>query len=211
MTSESDIDFLVKIVTVGDSGVGKTNLLSRFTRGSFSEDTHNTIGVDFSAVDLDIEGRAVKAQFWDTAGQEKYRAVASAYYKNAHGAIIVYDITRHESFANVEGWLNELREHGDKGIQLLIVGNKADLEGQRQVLTTQGQKLAENKRAFFVETSAKTNVEDGVGTSIRILLLEILKKLELDDRSKTESERFSAKSKSSLLQKSKKEDKGCCS
>ncbi len=100
--NNDSLDFLLKIVLVGDSGVGKTNLLSRFTRNSFDSNTRNTIGVDFSAMELIIKGKSVKVQFWDTAGQEKYRAIASAYYKNAHGAIIVYDIANKGSFDNIK-------------------------------------------------------------------------------------------------------------
>ncbi len=110
------MDCLFKIVIIGDSGVGKTNLLNRFARNIFDESTKNTIGVDFQAKDLIINDQTVKIQFWDTAGQEQYRAIANAYYKNAHGAILVYDISNKNSFENTTNWLEELKMHGDPNI-----------------------------------------------------------------------------------------------
>ena len=209
--SDEEIDFLLKIVLIGDSGVGKTNLLSRFTRNVFEDNTRNTIGVDFSALDLQMNNKSVKAQFWDTAGQEKYRAIASAYYKNAHGAIVVYDITRRETFENVDNWLKELKEHGDNNIQIMVLGNKADMESERQVSLDDGRKLAESKGVFFMETSAKTNTDDSVGKSFRILLEEILQRLEREEKSRTESELITLKSKT-LIEKKPNDtsNKSCC-
>ena len=175
---DEDIDFLLKIVIIGDSGVGKTNLLSRFTRNVFDDDTRNTIGVDFSATELKLRNQNIKTQFWDTAGQEKYRAIASAYYKNAHGAIVVYDITRRDSFENVNVWLDELKEHGDTGINIIILGNKIDLVTQREVTVEEGQKLAESKRAFFMEVSGKTNAQDCVNTAFLTIIDNIVKQME---------------------------------
>ncbi len=211
--SEDDLDFLLKVVLIGDSGVGKTNLLGRFTRNVFDDSTRNTIGVDFSAYDMQINNKSVKVQFWDTAGQEKYRAIASAYYKNAHGAVIVYDITRKESFENVENWLRELKEHGEKDIQIIILGNKSDLEAQRQVSVDDARKLAEQKGLFYMETSAKSNSDDCVGKSFHILLEEIIKRMERDEKSRTDSEMPSMKTKTLLDKKGPGKsgrDSSCC-
>ena len=100
---------------IGDSGVGKSNLLSRFTRNEFSLDSKSTIGVEFATKSIVAEGKTIKAQIWDTAGQERYRAITSAYYRGAVGALLVYDISKHATFENVERWLKELRDHAEAG------------------------------------------------------------------------------------------------
>ena len=182
MNGETNTDFLLKIVIIGDTGVGKTNLLSRFARDTFDPSSRNTIGVDFFALDLQIDSKQVKVQFWDTAGQEKYRAISSAYYKNAHGAIIVYDVTSRASFSNVENWLNELREHGDKNIQILIIGNKNDLKDERQVLEEEGAQLAEKLGFFFTETSAKVNENSSVNKGFMVIIGEVLKYIQADEK-----------------------------
>ena len=175
---DDDVDILIKVVIVGDSSVGKTNLLSRFVNNSFNQNSRNTIGVDFSAVDLSINGQNIKAQFWDTAGQEKYRSIASAYYKNAQGIIITYDVTREQTFKNVNSWYNELREQGEPDVEIILIGNKIDLESERKVTSDQGAQLAKEKGMFFMEVSAKTNQEDCVENAFKILLEEIVNKTE---------------------------------
>ena len=175
---DDDVDLLIKVVIVGDSSVGKTNLLSRFVNNSFNEDSRNTIGVDFSAVDLSINGQNIKAQFWDTAGQEKYRSIASAYYKNAQGIIITYDVTREQTFSNVATWYDELKEQGEPDVDIILIGNKIDLESSRAVTREQGAQLAEEKGMFFMEVSAKTNQDACVERAFKILLEEIVGKSE---------------------------------
>ncbi len=210
--SDDDIDFLLKVVLIGDSGVGKTNLLSRFSSNIFEDNTRNTIGVDFSTHDIQINNKTVKVQFWDTAGQEKYRALASAYYKNAHGAVIVYDITRKETFENVNNWLTELRDHSDKDVQIIVLGNKCDLDSQRKVSVDEGRKLAEQRGLFFMETSAKSNANDCVGKSFHILLEEIINKMEREEKSHKENDLLSMKTKTVLDRKQDKtsKDGNCC-
>ena len=126
-------DYLFKVVVIGDSGVGKSNLLSRFTRNEFNLESKSTIGVAFATRSCNIEGKMIKAQIWDTAGQERYRAITSAYYRGAVGALVVYDITKEASFQNVEKWLSELRENATADITMMLVGNKTDLASERQV------------------------------------------------------------------------------
>ena len=210
--SEDDIDFLLKVVIIGDSGVGKTNLLSRFSSNMFEENTRNTIGVDFSTHDIQINNKTVKVQFWDTAGQEKYRALSSAYYKNAHGAVIVYDITRKETFDSLNNWLAELREHSVKDIQIIILGNKSDLEAQRKVTIDDGRKLAQQQGLFFMETSAKLNGDDCVGKSFHVLLEEIITKMEKEEKTENKSDLGSVKTKTVLDKKrnNKPKDGSCC-
>ncbi|XP_043935702.1 ras-related protein Rab-25-like isoform X2 [Protopterus annectens] len=134
MTSvEDDYNFVFKVVLIGESGVGKTNLLSRFTRNEFNHDSRTTIGVEFSTRTIVIDSVTVKAQIWDTAGLERYRAITSAYYRGAVGALLVYDISKNVTFDNAERWLKELYDHADANIVIMLVGNKSDLAHIRTV------------------------------------------------------------------------------
>jgi len=146
---------------IGDSGVGKSNLLSRFTRNEFNLQTKSTIGVEFATKTIETDGKKIKAQIWDTAGQERYRAITSAYYRGAVGALLVYDITKQQTFKNAERWLMELRENAAPNIVIMLVGNKADLRHLREVPTEAAKEYAETNSLSFIETSAldATNVE----------------------------------------------------
>ena len=150
------------MVLIGDSGVGKSNLLSRFTRNEFNLESKSTIGVEFATRSIPVEGKTIKAQIWDTAGQERYRAITSAYYRGAVGALLVYDISKQVTFENVERWLNELRDHADSNIVIMLVGNKSDLKHLRAIATDEAAQFAEKHGLSFIETSAleSTNVEE---------------------------------------------------
>lgn len=159
MSSEhDDYDYLFKIVLIGDSGVGKSNILSRFTRNEFSVESKSTIGVEFATRSIEIEKKVVKAQIWDTAGQERYRAITSAYYRGAVGALLVYDVTKKETFADVEKWLTELRDHADSKIVIMLTGNKCDLQHLRSVSTQDAEIYAAKEDLLFLETSALNSV-----------------------------------------------------
>ncbi|KAH7566879.1 hypothetical protein ACOSP7_023574 [Xanthoceras sorbifolium] len=160
------VDYVFKVVLIGDSAVGKSQILARFARNEFSLDSKATIGVEFQTRTLVIQHKSVKAQIWDTAGQERYRAVTSAYYRGAVGAMLVYDITRRQSFDHIPRWLEELRSHADKNIVIILIGNKSDLEDQRAVPTEDAKEFAEKEGLFFLETSAleATNVESAFMT-----------------------------------------------
>lgn len=155
------VDYVFKIVLIGDSAVGKSQILARFARNEFSLDSKATIGVEFQTRTMVIEHKSVKAQIWDTAGQERYRAVTSAYYRGAVGALLVYDITKRQTFEHIPRWLEELRSHADKNIVIMLIGNKTDLEDQRAVATEDAKEFAEKEGLFFLETSAleATNIE----------------------------------------------------
>lgn len=169
--SDDEYDYLFKVVLIGDAGVGKSNLLSRFTRNEFSLESKSTIGVEFATRSIQTDGKIIKAQIWDTAGQERYRAITSAYYRGAVGALLVYDITKKESFDNVERWLKELKDHADSNIVIMLVGNKSDLSHLRAVTTELGSSFSEENSISFIETSAlnSTNVE----SAFRTILSEI--------------------------------------
>ncbi|CAI0461268.1 unnamed protein product [Linum tenue] len=158
---EDDYDYLFKLVLIGDSGVGKSNLLSRFTKNEFNLESKSTIGVEFATKSLTIDGKVIKAQIWDTAGQERYRAITSAYYRGAVGALLVYDVTRHSTFENAARWLKELKEHTDPNIVVMLIGNKSDLRHLVAVQTEDAKAFSERESLYFMETSAltATNVE----------------------------------------------------
>ncbi|CAD7685708.1 unnamed protein product [Nyctereutes procyonoides] len=161
-TRDDEYDYLFKVVLIGDSGVGKSNLLSRFTRNEFNLESKSTIGVEFATRSIQVDGKTIKAQIWDTAGQERYRAITSAYYRGAVGALLVYDIAKHLTYENVERWLKELRDHADSNIVIMLVGNKSDLRHLRAVPTDEARAFAEKNNLSFIETSAldSTNVEE---------------------------------------------------
>lgn len=157
-----DVDYLVKIVLIGDSGVGKTSILGRFARNQFNPDSKATIGVEFATKTLTINDKQCKAQIWDTAGQERYRAITSAYYRGAAGALLLYDITASLSFSNLGRWLGELKENADENIVVMLVGNKCDLKDSRNVTKDEGISFSKTNNLLFFETSAKdsTNVNE---------------------------------------------------
>lgn len=171
MGAEDQYDFIWKVVLVGDSGVGKTNLLSRFTRNEFNAESKTTIGVEFATRNVQIRGKTVRAQIWDTAGQERYRAITSVYYRGAVGALVLYDITKPATFENLDKWISELKEHADPCVCIMIVGNKTDLRSQRVVSTEEGRLLAEKYRYSFIETSALDS--SNVGEAFNNLLVDI--------------------------------------
>jgi Ras-related protein Rab-11A len=172
------IDYVFKIVLIGDSAVGKSQLLARFARNEFSLDSKATIGVEFQTRTLVIDHKTVKAQIWDTAGQERYRAVTSAYYRGAVGAMLVYDITKRQTFDHVARWLEELRGHADNNIVIMLIGNKCDLGNLRAVPIEDAKEFAQREGLFFLETSAleAINVESAFLTVLTDIYRIISKK-----------------------------------
>ncbi|CAF2123797.1 unnamed protein product [Brassica napus] len=175
---EGGEEYLFKIVIIGDSAVGKSNLLTRYARNEFNPNSKATIGVEFQTQSMIIDGKEVKAQIWDTAGQERFRAVTSAYYRGAVGALVVYDITRSSTFENVGRWLDELNTHSDTTVAKMLIGNKCDLESIRAVSVEEGKGLAESQGLFFMETSAlgSTNVKTAFEMVIREIYSNISRK-----------------------------------
>ncbi|XP_025286662.1 ras-related protein Rab-25 isoform X2 [Canis lupus baileyi] len=183
--TEEDYNFVFKVVLIGESGVGKTNLLSRFTRNEFSHDSRTTIGVEFSTRTVMLGTAAIKAQIWDTAGLERYRAITSArplhpnprYYRGAVGALLVFDLTKHQTYAVVERWLKELYDHAEATIVVMLVGNKSDLHQAREVPTEEARMFAENNGLLFLETSAldSTNVELAFETVLKEIFTKVSK------------------------------------
>ncbi|ROL51240.1 Ras-related protein Rab-19 [Anabarilius grahami] len=181
---EDSFDFLFKIILIGDSNVGKTCLVQSFKTGQFSERQQNTIGVDFTVRTLNIEGRRVKMQVWDTAGQERFRTITQSYYRSAHGAMIAYDISRRATFDSVQRWIHELQQFGAANVLTALIGNKRDLEAEREVRFEEACKLAEAKGMLAaVETSARDawSVEEAFVMMARQLLLQNGMSVKQDD------------------------------
>ncbi|CAG9466549.1 unnamed protein product [Pedinophyceae sp. YPF-701] len=148
---------LVRLLLIGDSGVGKSCLLLRFTENSFQSSFVTTIGIDFKTKVVNIDNRSVKLQIWDTAGQERFRTITSAYYRGAQGILMVYDITDERSFENIRHWVKNIEQHAAGNVDRILVGNKSDGEADRAVSTARGQALADEFGILFFETSAKDN------------------------------------------------------
>ena len=172
MTARGDdeYDYLFKVVLIGDSGVGKSNLLSRFTKNEFNLESKTTIGVEFATKSIEVGDKIIKAQIWDTAGQERYRAITSAYYRGAVAALLVYDITKKHTFENAAKWLQELKDYADDNIVVMLVGNKTDLNNLREVKHEDSKAFSDKNELAFIETSAldSTNVVDAFEQIIQI-------------------------------------------
>ena len=146
----------IKLCLLGDAGVGKSSLVLRFVHDQFQQHSQATIGASFMSKNFRIQDQAFKFQIWDTAGQEKYKALAPMYYRGAAAAVVVYDITEETSFESVKRWIKELRQMGPQDIVFAIAGNKKDLTDQREVSTETGQNFADEIGAIFAECSALT-------------------------------------------------------
>ena len=171
-----NFDYLFKYIIIGDAAVGKSNLLLRYAHGQFKPEYQLTIGVEFGAKNVVIRNKTYRIQIWDTAGQENFRSITRAYYKNSVCALVVYDISSRDSFNNVSTWIEDCRNQSPKTIFMVLVGNKSDLEDKRQVSTEEGQELAEKYGLQFYETSAKTG--DNVNEIFYNSADEIAKKID---------------------------------
>ena len=153
-----EYDYLFKLILLGDSGVGKTSLLLRFADDTFNDTFLPTIGIDFKIKTLNLDGKIIKLQIWDTAGQLRYRFITSAYYRGAEGIIIVYDVTDQTSFDNIEHWLADIDRHERNDVPKLLIGSKADLAGKREVSYVTAKQYADSVNMPLIETSAKCDV-----------------------------------------------------
>lgn len=179
--NDDQIDYLFKLVMLGESAVGKTNIIRRYVHNEFDTNISPTVGVDSALKTLHIDKKTVKLQIWDTAGQEKFRVISSAYYKNADGAILVYDISKKESFKRLVYWLKELKDNGPEGVKMILLGNKSDLSGEREVATEEAREFAEQKGFFFMEVSAKENSDGCVNTGFETLIRTIIDNMDAQD------------------------------
>ena len=184
MAEIEEYEMMVKVILIGDSGVGKTNIMSKFLKDQFMEESKATIGVEFGSKLFNHEGHKIKAQIWDTAGQEKYKAITGAYYKGSKGALVVYDITQKKSFENIEKWVNDLKAAGDPKITIILIGNKNDLDDKRQVSKDQGEEKARSFGCAFLETSAYSG--DNIDKAFNLMVKEIYEKFSNDSTGEDE-------------------------
>jgi len=210
MSLQQDYDYLFKLLLIGNSAVGKSSLLLRFSDNIFNESFLPTIGVDFKIRTFDLKGKTVKLQIWDTAGQERFKTITSSYYKGAHGIILVYDITDKQSFKDVETWLAEVDKFANDNVVKLLVGNKCDMEQQRAVTYDEGKEFADQLGIKFLETSAKNAVK--VDESFFTLAEEIKSRIAKPDESGTKPSTKGPSTKISSAPISGKKEKsgGCC-
>jgi len=151
-------DMQIKLLTIGDSGVGKTCLLLRYTNATFSDTFITTIGIDFRVKNIILDGKRIKLQVWDTAGQERFRTITVSYFRGGQGILLVYDVTDRNSFNSIRNWINQIQEHASEDVSTILIGNKCDKEDERVVSTEEGLKLADEYGVQFIETSARNDL-----------------------------------------------------
>lgn len=179
-------DYLFKLLLIGDSGVGKTCILFRFSEDTFNATFISTIGIDFKIKTIELDGKKIKLQIWDTAGQERFRTITTAYYRGAMGIMLVYDVTNERSFENIKNWIRNIEEHASTDVEKMILGNKCELNERRQVSKERGEQLAIEYGIRFMETSAKNsiNVQDAFLSLAKDIKTKMEKKMEASQPSK---------------------------
>ena len=213
--SSKSFDYLLKYIMIGDASVGKSNLLLRFVYNTFQNEYQITIGVEFGEKNIVCNDKTYQIQIWDTAGQEQFRSITRAYYKNSICALVVYDISRRDSFDNVKQWIDDCKNYMPNNVVVVLVGNKSDLEDRREVTKDEGQEIADSYGLLFYETSAKTG--DNVNEVFNASLQEIARRIEsnfynLEDETcgiKVSRNRINKVIKKEDLKK-QKEKSGCC-
>ena len=170
--SEEEYDYIFKVLLIGNSDVGKSSLILRYVDQIWNDVFVPTIGVDFKVKSLQIDNKRVQMQIWDTAGQERFRNVISSYFKGAHGILLIYDITARDSFKELENWLGEVERNATPQVLKILIGNKCDLDEQRQITVDEGEAFAARNGMKFIETSAKnnTNVNEAFEALAKIMV-----------------------------------------
>ena len=203
-----EYDYLFKLIIVGDTNVGKTNIMSKYIKDQFNITSKSTIGVEFGTKILEIDNKKVKAQIWDTAGQERYKSITSAYYKGAKGAFIVYDITNKSTFESVDKWIKDLNSYGDKNLTMLLIGNKSDLEDKRIINKEEGEEKAKSFELGFIETSAYNG--DNIDQAFDIMLKEVLKRYIVENDINNDEFEGGTGNNIELVKKNETKKKKCC-
>ncbi|XP_028678390.1 RAB3D, member RAS oncogene family, b [Erpetoichthys calabaricus] len=156
--ADQNFDFMFKLLIIGNSSVGKTSFLFRYADDTFTSAFVSTVGIDFKVKTVYRNEKRVKLQIWDTAGQERYRTITTAYYRGAMGFLLMYDITNQDSFNAVQDWATQIKTYSWENTQVILVGNKCDLEDDRVIPTEDGKRLADDLGFVFFEASAKDNI-----------------------------------------------------
>lgn len=199
--AKKSYDLLFKLLLIGDSGVGKTCLLFRFSDDAFNTTFISTIGIDFKIKTIELGGKKIKLQIWDTAGQERFHTITTSYYRGAMGIIMVYDITSPKTFDNITKWLRNIDEHANADVEKMILGNKCDMEDKRQVRREKGEEIAAQHRIPFLETSAKNN------TNVEKAFLDLARAI----LEKTPGKEIGSQTKTGIdVNKSDNKSGGCC-
>lgn len=188
---DDEYHLLFKVVLIGDSGVGKSNILTRFTKNRFNPDSKATLGVEFDTKNMRFEDHTIRVQIWDTAGQERFRAITSNYYKGAMGALLVFDVTKPITFRNVERWLSEVKTNAAENIVVMLIGNKSDLRSTGATEEVRLEDVTEFVTAnniAYLETSAKedTNIKEAFERLGKEIYEKV--KLELEEEEVEEEE-----------------------
>lgn len=204
-------DYLFKFLIIGSAGSGKSCILHNFIENKFKEDSSHTIGVEFGSRVVNVGGKAIKLQIWDTAGQERFRSVTRSYYRGAAGALLVYDVSSRESFNTLSNWLTDTRNLASPNIIIILVGNKKDLEEQREVTFLEASNFAQENDLIFLETSAKTgeNVEESFLKCAKTILAKI-ETGEIDVESPSSGIQFSDQAiRNNIQNRQKASSSGC--
>ena len=193
-----DYDYLFKVLLLGDSDVGKSSLILRYTDETFNSKLVNSIGVDFKMKKREIDGKIIKVQIWDTAGHERFRSITYSYYRGANSIIIVFDLSDKKSFISITEWLKQIEKHAKENVFKFLVGNKSDLEDERQVAYEEAKQYADEHDLPYIETSAKNgiNINELFDSSIKTFL--------------NNSSGFRGEKNIKLNENSNNESRGCC-
>ena len=216
---EQEYDYLFKVLLIGDSSVGKTSVLLRYVEDTFNPEFQTTIGVDFKISTFQLNGKIIKLQLWDTAGQDRFKNIVASYYRGAHGIVLAFDITNHASFQNINRWYDEAQNYLQKSVPKLLIGNKLDLSSQRAVRTEDAKELADRLGVEYIETSAKNsqNVKLAFETLSRSILiskncalraLKALKSIDLNNVAAASG--ITITSKVTKINQSRPVQTGCC-
>ena len=171
MNSDKEYEYLIKILIVGDSTVGKTNFIKKYVENKFNESYFASTGIDLITTSIKIEGKSFKIQIWDTAGQEKYRAMTKNLFLKTQGIVILFDISNETSFINLKSWMNDIKEECSADIPMILVGNKLDLEDKRVIDKERAMEFAKNKKLEYIETSSKTG--ENINKALSLIIEKI--------------------------------------
>jgi len=201
--------YKLKLIVLGDSGVGKTNIIKRYISNIFTTDTKATVGVEFFTKTYKVNEDILKLEIWDTAGQERYKSITSAYYRGSRGALLVYDITRIETFNDIENWMTEVKEKVEGSLKILIIGNKTDLKDERKMSIETALNKARKLNVPLMETSAldSTNIKKAFESLLREMYKEFKKE---KANEKKEAKKNKEKAQGVSLEKEIQKEKGCC-
>ena len=197
-----DCDYLFRYIIVGDVSVGKSCIMLRFSSNQFREEHELTIGVEFAIKFFEKDNKNIKIQIWDTAGEEAFQSITKTYYRNAIGALLVYDITKKSSFEHIKNWLDSVKENSTKNIKIILIGNKSDLEDKREVTFQEGEEFAKNNGLIFFETSAK-NFKN-INEAFNKLTEEIYENIEIFEEEEKSKNSLNLQDVKSIINEEKK-------